>query len=134
MSATCPTCQQPVPPPHGITIDANAVYFNGKSVRCTRRQILLFTLLLRRIGMVLTHETLWEHLYGDDPNGGAEKNTMKVLMFQLRGRLNTIGLRVVTIWGVGVKLERPGAAPDPGHHMKHPFSKNVDVLTATVVK
>lgn len=108
MSATCPTCNQPVPPPHGIVFENNEVSTKHGSVHLTQMEVLFFGILYRNIGRGVTWKAIFDEQYGLDPNGGPESTkVLDVRLYNMRSRLTRIGVHITTIWGWGVRLENP---------------------------
>lgn len=110
MSATCaicPSCNQPIPPPHGITVDGTKVIFNGRAFRLTGRQADFFAALLRRIGRTVSKESLMNELYGLSLEPPDIKIVDVLVSHLRRHRLKGSGLVIKTEWGRGYRLEHP---------------------------
>jgi len=109
--AICPSCNQPIPPPHGITIDNLFIIHNDVAARVTPSGAAIMELLLRRIGKTVRHEQISSHLYDARLGDPAGDNCVKALMCKLRKHIQPTGLRIATDWGVGYRLDHPKLPP-----------------------
>jgi DNA-binding response OmpR family regulator len=55
---------------------------------------------------VITHDTLFDALYGGRRDGGPEtaKVVERVTVYKLRGRMHPHGIEIKTIYGVGYEI------------------------------
>lgn len=84
------------------------VIANGKAVALTAKEFDLLHLLAANPGRVFSREYLLDRLWGDD-YGGYDR-TVDTHILRLRRKLGgqgTVADRIVTLWGVGYKYERP---------------------------
>lgn len=118
MSATCaicPSCNQPIPPPHGITIDGRAVIIDDKEHLLTASEMAIFELLLSNIGRTVRYTTLYNKLYGQWLDETPDPQIVNVLVSKIRKRLVTTKLRIGTEYGIGYRLELPRHKPRIGN-------------------
>ena len=54
-----------------------------------------------------SHDSIMTHLYGADPNGGAEQKVLHVWVCKVRKKLKPFGIEIETIWGHGYRLKKP---------------------------
>jgi two-component system OmpR family response regulator len=62
-------------------------------------------LLLLREGRVVTKQHIIEHLYGTEEF--ANSNAVEVFIYRLRRKLETSGLDIKTVRGMGYIIEKP---------------------------
>lgn len=94
----------------GLTIDpmGREVEYNGKTVSLTAKEFDLLFLLASHPGRVFSRNYLLDRLWGDS-YGGFER-TVDTHIQRLRRKLGSSGPvdeRIVTLWGVGYKYEKP---------------------------
>lgn len=92
----------------GITLDpaAHTVTADGAPVALTLKEFELLRALMERPGMVFTRDQLLSGIWGTDYDG--ETRTVDVHVRTLRQKLGACGGLIVTVRGVGYRLE---AAP-----------------------
>lgn len=83
--------------------EGNLVMFKGRSVSLTTREFTIFKSLLNNEGKPVARESLLSTL---DQDNQMIKRNIDVHVFSLRKKLHEISLKVVTVRGVGYKLER----------------------------
>jgi DNA-binding response OmpR family regulator len=83
--------------------EGNLVMFKGNSVSLTSREFAIFKSLLDNEGKPVDRDSLLSTL---DKDSQMIKRNVDVHVFSLRKKLNDISLKVVTVRGVGYKLER----------------------------
>lgn len=83
---------------------SSAVSVAGESLPLPRRELTLLELLMRRVGQVVTRQTIENGLYGFDDD--VESNAMEASVSRLRKRLATAGatVNIHTVRGVGYML------------------------------
>lgn len=84
------------------------VVANGKPVALTAKEFDLLHLLAANPGRVFSREYLLDRLWGDDYAG--YDRTVDTHILRLRRKLGgqgSVADRIVTLWGVGYKYERP---------------------------
>ena len=90
-----------------IDAAAHAVRVAGAPVEVTRAELVILTTLARRPGHAVSRAALAEAAL-DGESAGAER-ALDVHVSRLRKKLGAEGKRIVTVWGVGYRLE-PEAA------------------------
>lgn len=95
---------------HGLTIDplGRVVEFNGEPISLTAKEFDLLYLLASHPGRVFSRNFLLDRLWGDS-YGGFER-TVDTHIQRLRRKLgaeSSVDERIVTLWGVGYKYEKP---------------------------
>lgn len=78
--------------------------YEGKSVELSHREFVLLRALAERAGRAVSREFLLQALYGAE--GGAESNTLEVLIHSLRRKLSPTAIR--TVRGLGYLLVKDG--------------------------
>lgn len=81
----------------------HSVFCGGEEVSLTRKEFELLHLLMKNPGIVLTRDRLLTAVWGYDFDG--ETRTLDVHIRTLRGKLGKYGDRIVTVRGVGYKME-----------------------------
>lgn len=84
------------------------VVIDGKDIALTAKEFDLMYLLASNPGRVFSRNYLLDRLWGD--NYGGSKRTVDTHIQRLRRKLgaeSTIDERIVTLWGVGYKYDRP---------------------------
>lgn len=91
---------------------SSAVSVGGDSLPLPRRELTLLELLMRRVGQVVTRQTIENGLYGFDDD--VDSNAMEASVSRLRKRLSAAGatVNIHTVRGVGYMLtaDKPAAA------------------------
>ncbi len=90
----------------------SAVSVSGDSLPLPRRELTLLELLMRRVGQVVTRQTIENGLYGFDDD--VDSNAMEASVSRLRKRLVSAGatVNIHTVRGVGYMLtaDKPATA------------------------
>ena len=109
---TCPHCHQPIPQ-HGIKLSGLYVLRDTRSAKITNIEAAIFTLLLQRFNLYVRMNTLVDHLYALDPEGGpaGPESNIRVRVHTLRRKLKPLGISIETAWGFGYKLHVPPLEP-----------------------
>lgn len=76
---------------------------SGEILELSPRELSLLEVLMRRAGKVVGKEQLLEHLYTWDEE--ATSNAIEVLMHRLRRKLDSCGITIRTVRGLGYLLE-----------------------------
>ncbi|MCB1908290.1 MAG: response regulator transcription factor [Rhodocyclaceae bacterium] len=84
------------------------VKINGQIVEMSAREIGLLEVLLLRAGRLVSKDQLVDHLCGWGEE--VSNNAIEVYVHRLRKKLETSGVRVVTVRGLGYCLEKPDVA------------------------
>ncbi|MGB3290079.1 MAG: response regulator transcription factor [Burkholderiaceae bacterium] len=103
--------QDAVPEFAGIAYDAAAqsLKVHGKTVRLTRKSLLILELLLRHAGELVPRRRLEQVLWPDEP---PSDEALRSQMHLLRKALQEAGYNgIETVHGQGWKLNDPGGAP-----------------------
>jgi DNA-binding response OmpR family regulator len=90
-----------------LTIDAgrHVVEVNGRPVELTPKEFDLLRALAEAEGRVLSREFLLDRVWGYAAAGEIESRTVDVHVRRLRVKLGDEGRRIVTVKGVGYRLE-----------------------------
>lgn len=89
--------------PLRIDLAARRMEVDGQSVELTRVEFELLAALARRPGAAVSRAWLAEHVL--DPSRDGDERTLDVHVSRLRRKLGTRGSLIVTVWGVGYRLE-----------------------------
>ena len=89
-----------------IDEDSRRVWRGEREIDLTKTEFDLLVLLARNAGMVLSHSTIYEQIWGFD--FGAESNSLPVYIGYLRRKLEAKGESrlIETVRGVGYALSR----------------------------
>ncbi len=95
----------------GLSVDPGGreVQTDGAPVALTAREFDLLHLLVANPGRVFSRDFLLDRLWGEDFQGF--DRTVDTHIVRLRRKLGgpgSVADRIVTLWGVGYKYERPG--------------------------
>jgi two-component system, OmpR family, response regulator len=96
---------------HGpLTYDeaGHVARLNGHPIELSARELGLLEILLRRAGRLVSKDQLVNHLceWGEEVSG----NAIEVYVHRLRRKLEPDGVRIVTVRGLGYRLEKQDAA------------------------
>lgn len=104
----CPICGTPVSDlPLQILPERGMVIANGRFVTISGQEMQLLALLARIFPRVLTKEAALDHLYQLNPEGEAEAKILDVIICKIRRKVQPLGLRIDTQWGIGYALAAP---------------------------
>ena len=82
--------------------------FHGDDpVELSARELSVVELLLLREGRVVTKQQIIDHLYGWEE--GSSSNAVEVFVYRLRRKLESRGLEIRTVRGMGYLVEKPRA-------------------------
>jgi DNA-binding response OmpR family regulator len=90
-----------------IDLSARRVLVAGDPVELTRVEFDLLAALARRPGAAVTRVWLAENVLDPEREGG--ERTLDVHVSRLRRKLGPCGRAIATVWGVGYRIEVPGA-------------------------
>ena len=81
---------------------------NGEPIELSARELGLLEILLRRAGRLVSKDQLVSHLceWGEEVSG----NAIEVYVHRLRRKLEPNGVRIITVRGLGYRLENQDAA------------------------
>ena len=82
---------------------ARRVMVDNEPVELTVKEYDLLLLLARHPGRSFSRRYLLDHIWGDEYEGG--DRTVDTHIVRLRRKLGDVGERIVTVWGVGYRLE-----------------------------
>ena len=82
---------------------ARRVMVDNEPVELTVKEYDLLLLLARHPGRSFSRSYLLDHIWGDEYEGG--DRTVDTHIVRLRRKLGDVGERIVTVWGVGYRLE-----------------------------
>ncbi len=82
---------------------SRSITIGGEHVEFSSRELAVFEILLQRPGKVVSKEQLLDHMYGFDDDVG--QNAIEVLIHRLRKKIESYGLAIRTIRGLGYLLE-----------------------------
>ena len=83
---------------------------NGQVVELSAREMALLEILLLRVGRLVSKEQLVDHLCGWGEE--VSTNAIEVYVHRLRKKLESGGVRIATVRGLGYCLEKPCNAAD----------------------
>jgi two-component system response regulator MtrA len=89
--------------PLRVDFSARRVAVEGAPVDVTRVEFELMAALARRPGAAVSRAWLAEHVL--DPARDGDERSLDVHVSRLRRKLGDAGKRIVTVWGVGYRLE-----------------------------
>ena len=90
-----------------IDLHAREVTVEGKAVALTATELAILGALARRRGVPVTRQTLVEQVLDGDREGA--ERTLDVHVSRLRKKLGEAGAAIVTVWGIGYRLEKTSA-------------------------
>jgi hypothetical protein len=110
MSHRCPTCKQAIQNPDELLIDvaAGVVQWNGRRAVLKRGNQMRILAALHGVYPGAMHKSrIIDAMYGDDPDGGPDRadDCLRTTIAHMRLPLRTIGVRVLTDWAYGYRLE-----------------------------
>ena len=80
------------------------LYCNAEPLELSARELAVVELLLMREGRVVTKQQIAEHLYGWDEE--ASSNAVEVFIYRLRKKLESSGVELRTVRGMGYLIDR----------------------------
>ena len=84
------------------------LFCNDVPLDLSARELSVVELLLLREGRVVTKQQIVDHLYGWEDNSSS--NAVEVFVYRLRKKLETSGVDIRTVRGMGYLIEKPNAA------------------------
>jgi two-component system response regulator MtrA len=94
--------------PLDLDVDGRRVEVDGEDVTLTKVEFDLLAALAKRPGTAVPRDWLAEHVL--DPERDGTERTLDVHVSRLRKKLGAAGRQVVTVWGIGYRLDQePGA-------------------------
>lgn len=81
------------------------LYLDGQPVELSARELAVIELLLLREGKVVTKQQIIDHLYGWEDTSSS--NAVEVFIHRLRKKLESSGLAIATVRGMGYLVEKP---------------------------
>lgn len=83
------------------------LYCDDQPMDLSVRELAVIELLLLKGGKVVTKQQIVDHLYGWDDT--ASSNTVEVFVYRLRKKLESSGVDIRTVRGMGYLIEKPHA-------------------------
>ena len=84
------------------------MYLDDQPMDLSVRELAVLELLLLREGRVVTKQQIVDHLYGWEE--GATSNAVEVFIYRLRRKLESSGVDIRTLRGMGYVIEKPNGA------------------------
>lgn len=91
-----------------LDVAGRRLYCREQPLDVSARELAVLELLLAREGRVVTKQQIAEHLYGWDEE--ATSNAVEVFIYRLRKKLESSGVELRTIRGMGYLIEKADAA------------------------
>lgn len=91
-----------------VDFAARDAFVRGEPARLTKREFELLAFLARNAGRVLDRDTIFEQVWGYDPDFNS--NSLDVIVYRLRRKIERDPLRpeyLLTVRGYGFKLQSP---------------------------
>jgi two-component system, OmpR family, response regulator MtrA len=92
--------------PLDLDLVGRKVEVDGEAVTLTRVEFDLLAALAKRPGTAVPRDWLAEHVL--DPERDGTERTLDVHVSRLRKKLGTAGRQLVTVWGIGYRLDGEG--------------------------
>jgi len=83
------------------------LYLDGQPMELSQRELAVIELLLMREGKVVTKQQIVDHLYGWEDISSS--NAVEVFIHRLRKKLESSGVAITTVRGMGYLVEKPQA-------------------------
>ena len=83
----------------------HTVSVRGKTIRLTSREFALVETLVEAKGAVVSREHLLERAWVSEPAAEIESRTVNVHIHRLRRKLRAAGVEILTVKGVGYRLD-----------------------------
>ena len=90
--------------PLRLDVAGRRLYCNAEPLELSARELAVVELLLMREGRVVTKQQIAEHLYGWDEE--ASSNAVEVFIYRLRKKLESSGVELRTVRGMGYLIDR----------------------------
>jgi len=91
-----------------LDVAGRRLYCNDQPIEVSARELAVVELLLLREGRVVTKQQIVDHLYGWEE--GSTSNAVEVFVYRLRKKLESSGVDIRTVRGMGYMIERAHAA------------------------
>jgi len=95
--------------PLDLDVEGRRAEVEGESVPLTRVEFDLLAALAKRPGTAVPRDWLADHVL--DPERDGTERTLDVHVSRLRKKLGVAGRQVVTVWGIGYRLDAGAEAP-----------------------
>ncbi len=89
-----------------LDMEARRVFYDGKPVDLSARELAVVELLMSRQGRVVTKEQMVDRLFGWNEEVGS--NAIEVCVHRVRRKLEGFGIDIRTVRGMGYLLEKTG--------------------------
>lgn len=93
-----------------IDLDSRQVELRGQSIKLTPTEFRLLSILMRRVGRVVTHEELIQEIWGTEKDVGL--GSLKLYIHYLRQKIEDHPKKpyyLLAEWGIGYRLREPKA-------------------------
>jgi Transcriptional regulatory protein, C terminal len=108
-SECCEGCGRPfLVDVEGIIVAGDIISFNGLSATITFRERQLIALFLKNFGETVHRERIFGTIWQDED---VQEKIVDVYVCKLNKKLMPLGLKIVSTWGIGKKLEFFDAQP-----------------------
>jgi two-component system OmpR family response regulator len=84
------------------------LYCDDRPIDLSVRELAVIELLMLKEGKVVTKQQIVDHLYGWEE--GATSNAVEVFIYRLRRKLESSGVDIRTLRGMGYVIEKPNGA------------------------
>jgi two-component system OmpR family response regulator len=91
-----------------LDVAGRRMYLDDQPMDLSLRELAVLELLLLREGRVVTKQQIVDHLYGWEE--GATSNAVEVFIYRLRRKLESSGVDIRTLRGMGYVIEKPNGA------------------------
>lgn len=85
----------------------------GETLRLPRKEFNMAVVLLSASGRLVSHDELFDALYGDREDGGPDEKIIAIMLCRLRKKLVQVGVRIETHHGQGFRACINGAPHQP---------------------
>ncbi len=86
-----------------LDTEARRLYCEGQPMELTSKEFAVIELLMLRAGRVVTKQQILDNLYGWEE--GSSSNTIEVFIHRLRRKLESTGLDIQTVRGMGYLID-----------------------------
>ncbi len=91
-----------------LDLEARRVFYDGKPIDFSARELAVMELLMSRQGRVVTKEQIVDRVFGWGEDVGS--NAIEVCVHRVRRKLEPCGIEIRTVRGMGYLLEKTGEA------------------------
>lgn len=91
-----------------LDMTGRRLYLDGQPMDLSLRELAVIELLLLREGKVVTKQQIVDHLYGWEDVSSS--NVVEVFIHRLRKKLESSGVAITTVRGMGYLIEKPSGS------------------------